>query len=348
MTLPDHEAAPAYVLWEITLACNLRCRHCLSSSGTPAADELDTSEALALCDDLADLGVGAVALLGGEPLVRPDWAAIAERLTARGSSVGLVTNGVLFDRTRAARARDAGVRQVVVSLDGSADIHDSLRGRGSHAQALAALRLARDLAFPQRMVVTSVNRDNLSDLPNLIEPLLQCAAGAVWALNLTSIRTGQRMPVERRIDAEGFLRLVDFIMSTRRAVAGALTVVGAHDVGYCSASAPDVQGAPWEGCKAGRSTMGITARGHVKGCLALPDDWIVGRIRSRRVGDLWRSRRAFARHRSFEPSDLGARCRDCPHGAQCRGGCLEYALTMNGRPHEAPFCLHRRESSGAP
>jgi len=289
-----------------------------------------------------------VGLRVGEPLVRPDWATIASRLTRRGLSVGLVTNGVLFDGATAERARDVGVRQIVVSVDGSSAIHDSIRGSGSFAKALGALRLARDLGFPHRMVVTSVHRGNLSDLPNMVEPLLQCASGAVWALNLTSIRPGQRMLADRRLDAAGFLRLVDFIMSTRRAVAGAIEVVGSHDVGYCSASAPDVQGVPWEGCKAGRSTMGITARGHVKGCLALPDDWIVGRVPAASVVELWQSPEPFARCRSFEPSCLGARCRDCEHGARCRGGCLEHALTVHGRPHEAPYCLHRFESTGAP
>jgi radical SAM protein with 4Fe4S-binding SPASM domain len=339
---------PAYVLWEITLACNLRCRHCLTSSGLPGPDELDEAQALALCDELADLGVAAVALLGGEPLVRPDWASIAERLSARGVSVGLVTNGVRFDDRAALRARAAGVRQIVVSLDGSPPVHDALRGRGSFVKALGAIRRAREAGFRHRMVVTSVHRDNLSDLPSLIEPLREHAPGAVWALNQTSIRPGRRMAVDKRLGAEQFLRLVELIESARQALAGVVDVVGSHDIGYCSVSHPNVQGSPWHGCNAGRRTMGITARGEVKGCLALPDDHIVGRVPAVSIARLWHETDAFASLRHFDPSRLGERCRGCPHGEQCRGGCLEHSLTTTGRPHSAPYCLRRFDETGTP
>jgi radical SAM protein with 4Fe4S-binding SPASM domain len=340
--------APQYVLWEITRACNLRCRHCLSSSGAAAPDELDGSEALALCDALGDLGVPAVALLGGEPLVRADWAAIASRLVERRVAVGLVTNGLLFDRAVAERARDIGVGQIVVSLDGLEPTHDALRGRGSFGKAVDALCLAGDLGFRHRMVVTSVHRGNLEDVPRMVEIMRACARGAQWALNLTSIRPGQRMPATNHLDGAGFLRLVGFIADARRRLEGDVEVVGAHDVGYLSLRTPDVQGVPWAGCRAGLSTLGITARGEVKGCLALPDDWVEGRLRSGSIAALWRSPHAFSRLRRFDPSMLGPRCQGCDHGASCRGGCTELSLTMSGQPHAAPFCLHRWESAGGP
>ena len=118
MTADSDRNPPHYVLWEITRACNLRCKHCLTSSGTAASDELTTQQALKVCDSLGDMGVGAVAIMGGEPLLRPDWEQFAARLTQRGVAVGLVTNGVLFDESTAQRARNVGVNQIVVSLDG--------------------------------------------------------------------------------------------------------------------------------------------------------------------------------------------------------------------------------------
>ena len=107
---------PRYVLWEITLACNLRCRHCLAEAGHAAGDELTTAEALTVADDLAAAGAGAVCLMGGEPLCRPDWADLAARLAGHDIPVGLATNGLLLDDATARRARDLGVNQVVVSL----------------------------------------------------------------------------------------------------------------------------------------------------------------------------------------------------------------------------------------
>jgi sulfatase maturation enzyme AslB (radical SAM superfamily) len=64
---------PAHPVWEMTTACNLRCVHCHTWGGKPAADELSTEEAKRLLDQLA--GVSAlrmVAFTGGEPLMRGD------------------------------------------------------------------------------------------------------------------------------------------------------------------------------------------------------------------------------------------------------------------------------------
>ena len=42
-----------YAVWEITLRCNLSCEHCGSRAGAARPDELSTTEALALVDQLA-------------------------------------------------------------------------------------------------------------------------------------------------------------------------------------------------------------------------------------------------------------------------------------------------------
>ena len=75
-----HRAAPRFCVWEITLRCNAACIHCGSSAGSPRPAELDSREALELCDDMAVLGVERVTLSGGEPLLRADWPDIAGRL----------------------------------------------------------------------------------------------------------------------------------------------------------------------------------------------------------------------------------------------------------------------------
>ncbi|MGZ5971002.1 MAG: hypothetical protein ACXWP4_25205, partial [Polyangiales bacterium] len=41
---------PIYAVWELTLACDLACRHCGSRAGRARPDELSTEEALDLVD----------------------------------------------------------------------------------------------------------------------------------------------------------------------------------------------------------------------------------------------------------------------------------------------------------
>jgi hypothetical protein len=61
----DRRLRPIYAVWEVTLACDLACRHCGSRAGKERPDELTTAEALDLIDQMARLGVKEVTLIGG-------------------------------------------------------------------------------------------------------------------------------------------------------------------------------------------------------------------------------------------------------------------------------------------
>ena len=42
---PFTSGAPYQVVWDVTYACNLRCKHCYANAGKPLPDELNTEEA---------------------------------------------------------------------------------------------------------------------------------------------------------------------------------------------------------------------------------------------------------------------------------------------------------------
>lgn len=44
---------PRACVWELTLACNLRCKHCGSFAGNRRERELDLEESLRVADQLA-------------------------------------------------------------------------------------------------------------------------------------------------------------------------------------------------------------------------------------------------------------------------------------------------------
>ena len=62
--------APFLVVWNISRLCNLRCRHCYEFADKPRPDELDTAQALAAVDKMANAGVAYFAISGGEPPIR--------------------------------------------------------------------------------------------------------------------------------------------------------------------------------------------------------------------------------------------------------------------------------------
>ncbi len=117
-------------VWEITLACNLECKHCGSSAGTARKNELTTNECFKLCEDLAEIGCKEVSLMGGEPFVRDDWSEIAWCIKDLGMDLAFVTNGILVPKVIEKLTYLEPI-VVGVSLDGIKKTHDYIRREGS-------------------------------------------------------------------------------------------------------------------------------------------------------------------------------------------------------------------------
>jgi radical SAM protein with 4Fe4S-binding SPASM domain len=339
---------PEYLLWEITLRCNLRCLHCAAGAGRARRGELSTAEALDLCDRIADLGVPSVALMGGEPLLRKDWRVIARRLRDRGIEVGLITNGLLFDEKAARDVLDLGICQVGVSLDGAAaGAHERIRGRpGSFERALRAVETVGALDIPYPTVLTSVNALNIGELPAMLRLLLSRPARWLWIVNFSSPHRTRGDDGGWALDEKGVLHLARFIHENRRRHAGRITIAGTHGLGYFSKRYTDLHETPWEGCLAGRKALGIRSDGRVVGCLILPDPFVEGSVRERPLEAIWNDGKAFAYARRPDRRKLRGKCRGCPHGALCAAGCTNVAWSFSGSIHEAPFCLFDIERRG--
>ena len=72
---------PLYCVWEITLACDLGCKHCGSRAGPSRDGELTTAQCLDVVAQLSDMGFKEVTLIGGEAYMREDWDVIAAEIT---------------------------------------------------------------------------------------------------------------------------------------------------------------------------------------------------------------------------------------------------------------------------
>jgi len=343
--------APRHVLWEITRACNFRCRHCAQGGGPRRTGELSTAEALALCDRLIAWGVGSVCLMGGEPLLRPDWFRIAERLRGAGLPVGIVTNGWFLDERRIAQIEALELQQVCLSLDGaSATVHDDVRRKpGAFDRVLGALERLAAARVPDRKILTAVSRRNRAALPDILELLLARADGFSWSLLVAEADDPERFDPRDALDAAEHVAVARFLRRARRRAGRRLVVEGSHGLGYFADGLRDgdLHDWVWRGCVAGIETLGIRSDGDVVGCLVLDDRFVEGNVRRRDPAAIWNDPRAFAYTRRFRRSLLRGACRGCAFGAVCRGGCVHRAVEAFGRPFEAPVCLRRIEQGAA-
>src|SRR6266511_1510148 len=80
----DRTDRPIYAVWEITLKCDLACRHCGSRAGAERPDELSLAEALDLTRQLAELGVKELTLIGGEAYLYAGWTDVIREIRKNG------------------------------------------------------------------------------------------------------------------------------------------------------------------------------------------------------------------------------------------------------------------------
>jgi radical SAM protein with 4Fe4S-binding SPASM domain len=330
-------------VWEFTLDCNLSCIHCGSSAGRKRGDELTTDEAEALCRDLKKTGCLEVTLMGGEPLLRRDFARIASLIRELGMELTVITNGTVYAPETFPMLASLKPKTVAVSLDAATPaIHDRIRGcDGAFDKTRTFMDLAMEAGLPVS-VITTVHRMNLKELPAIRDLLL--GKGIAWQAQIAGSE-GRRFPRELLLDEEEFYSVGMFLASTRENYSiTQMPVTGADDLGFNSMMLRNISLAPdWDGCHAGISVLGIQSNGDIKGCLSMTDMSIEGNVRTAGVYDIWNSDSAFAYSRSFAEADAGENCRACPNLKKCKGGCNEMSLMKTGKLHNDPYCFYAIE-----
>lgn len=170
---PRSGAVKPVVIWNLTRRCNLRCRHCYTTSADVAfPGELSHAQAMGVLDDLAAFGIPALILSGGEPLSRFDFFPLAEHARKLGfRHLSLSTNGTKLAEN-IDRIADLSFDYVGISLDGIGPMNDWFRGMdGAFDAALAGVRAckAKGVKVGLRFTITEDNADMLPAMLDLCE-----------------------------------------------------------------------------------------------------------------------------------------------------------------------------------
>ncbi len=333
---------PFAVAYELSLRCNMNCIHCGSAAGRPRTKELPTAIWNRTTKELADLGTKKISLLGGEPLLYPDWYAVASDIKDHGIMPSMVTNGWIITPEIITKLRTLDFRTIALSIDGGTPAtHDAIRQRpGSFAKCFEVMPLLTDAGI-RVSVVTTVNKQNLPELPLLRQHLLN--TGVAWQLQVATAIG--RCPPNLTLSKDEFYAVALFIAGTRNQYSmKELPIVGAHCFGYNSKILPNINILPrWIGCQAGISNLGIQSDGAVKGCLSLPPSFIEGSLLSQSLTSIWNDPACFTYNREFTKKDLNATCQGCRFGASCKGGCLCVSAAHTEQSHADPYCLQTIE-----
>jgi Y-X(10)_GDL-associated radical SAM protein len=338
---------PVHAVWEITLACDLKCLHCGSRAGPRRPRELSTEECLDLVAQLARLGTRAVTLIGGEAYLRRDWVEIVRACRAHGIDCTLQTGGLHLTEERIDAAVAAGLQGAGLSIDGLADVHDLLRGvPGSFAAAFKALRLLRERGLPVS-VNTQITTATMPQLRELLELLIEAGVGS-WQVQLTVAMGRAADHPELLLQPYQLLELMPLLADLyREGLKRGLLMQPGNNIGYFGPYESLWRGSGdervhWTSCNAGQNSIGIEADGTIKGCPSLPTaQYSGGNIRDLTLEDIWRTAPELSFTRTRTEADLWGFCRDCYYADVCRAGCTWTAHVLFGRAGNNPYCHHR-------
>ncbi len=318
--------APICLTWELTYACNLSCRHCLSSSGRRDPRELSTAECKALIDCFERMQVFYVNIGGGEPTVRPDFWELVDYAAAHHVGVKFSTNGIKIDAAAAARLAASDYVDVQISLDGAtAEVNDAVRGAGSYDTALRAMQHLADAGFRGFKISVVMTRHNVGQLD-----AFQAIADRYGAqLRITRLRpSGRGADVwdELHVTDAQQRELYDWLVARGENVLTGDSFF--HLAGYGDAL-PGLNL-----CGAGRVVCLIDPVGDVYACpFAIHDSFLAGNVRGAGgFQQVWQHSELFASLR--EPQSGGA-CQSCSAYDSCRGGCMA-AKFFTGLPLDGP------------
>jgi Fe-coproporphyrin III synthase len=163
-TFPPLARLPLVTLY-LTDRCNSRCVTC--DYWRHGRDDMDLAAVTRLLPSFAQLHTEVVLLSGGEPLLNPEWAQIAELLRRNGLNVWLLTSGLAL--AKHARRVTNLIDAITVSLDGTdSETYTAIRGLNAFDKVCAGIRAAADQGTPPSIRVT-VQRANYRQLPAFVD-----------------------------------------------------------------------------------------------------------------------------------------------------------------------------------
>lgn len=202
-----------YLRVSVTDKCNLRCVYCMPESGLPwlQRDELLRYEEVAeIVRAAASVGVSAIRLTGGEPLVRRDLHRLVSAIAAiQGiEDIALSTNGLLLEEQLPA-LRAAGLRRVNVSLD---TLRDDRFAAIARRPGLDKVLRGIDAAIAAGMrpvklncvVMRGVNDDEIADFAELTRD----RALVVRFIEVMPVHDNARLQSETYVSSEEILERI--------------------------------------------------------------------------------------------------------------------------------------------
>ncbi len=141
---------------DVTDNCNLRCKHCYHFHGKSVFEkkEVPIEEWETRFKELHKSGIRGIMLVGGEPSLRSDVLMAAHGIFTH---VSIITNGTI-------KVPDEFKSPIFISVDGSEETNDSIRGKGVFQ------RIIKNYTGDRRVVINiTLMKENYQELEDVVK-----------------------------------------------------------------------------------------------------------------------------------------------------------------------------------
>ncbi len=327
---------------EVTKACNLLCQHCSVAAGSPRENEITLKEIDAFLAEVIQLMKGRreIVVTGGEPFLREDIFEILEichRLMFK--RILLLTNGTLItkrvgevlgelnDRIERQNTPDKLIQRlhIQVSIDGTEETHDSIRGQNSWKRAVRGIGFLKDNNISTTVGMV-LNNHNIRDVGAVIKLAgeMECSVGFS-----SMVKTGRAK--DKEIEPVPASRVIPVVMKFIEKDPLYLKYLANFPLSpYVIAFQNLIK---FRYCGTGWATVYMDSSGDVYPCQigATIPEFKLGSIRETPFRQIWQHSPLLRELRSLHVDTLNDQCSHCEIRYFCGGGCRTEAYLSTGR-----------------
>jgi radical SAM protein with 4Fe4S-binding SPASM domain len=275
---------------------------------------------------------------GGEPLLRQDLFEVMKYAHSLGFGWGMVTNGLLVTEDIVAKAKDAGMQTVDISIDGLGKIHDEFRCReGAYDKAINAFQLfdQADFLKPLR-ITTTVHNKNIDILEQMYKEFLTLGVKDWRLLSVDPIgRTMRNNDI--LLNKEQMAQLLQFLKDKRKGQSKIKLTFGcAH---YLGDEFEDEVRNNFFYCATGINVGSILHNGDIFVCPNVPREpgLIQGNIKNDKFSDIWKNGFKIFRDKNRTACHD---CEKCNAWEECQGGSFH---TWDFEKKQQKACFIRKD-----
>lgn len=204
---------PKEITVEITNDCNLNCQICLLNKAKKTY--LSFAKIKKIINEAASLGIEAIRITGGEPLLHKDLFKILKYIKSKKFYLILNTNGTLLN-PKLIKKLEKYLDNILVSLQGyNSASEEKLTGKNFFSQKVKNLAKLAYSNINMVRVDTIVSRTLIENLPKY-KLILTTIGIKTWVTNRPMLTNNGPQNNEYNISKKDFLKVMNFMKNLKK------------------------------------------------------------------------------------------------------------------------------------